>query len=222
MTNKTNVKPPFIYSGIFCFSVAATLSACSPSSMDFKSDYSSKAVSVSGANDDYTPRDGESDTTSPPSQYPPPTQQGSQAMCGGADASLYTGLSVVGKSQASNQFSNISQCEDMRLSMFGSAQVCSKYVSSTLFGCLAKRDGSGYVLEADFALPILKATGTAEVPYDYLVAGVPNCESAKNFLNSFTDQVVETVGNFTNSRVKFSADCRDSKTVVVHISSLEP
>ena len=117
-------------------------------------------------------------------------------------------------------FSSYTSCNSTRASIFGNGMVCSKAVSATILGCLHTADHQNAVMEINLALPILKATGQMEAPYDYYILGVPNCAIAASYINSNMGAVIPTSGQFTSRRAEIRAECLNSTDVVIHVLRL--
>ncbi|MBX9767290.1 MAG: hypothetical protein K2X47_08475 [Bdellovibrionales bacterium] len=151
----------------------------------------------------------------PPGGNPPP--QGT-ARCGGpANPADYTGYSEIAKSQSRELFSSYAACTSARAAIFGNAMVCSKMVAATILGCLQTADYRNATMELDLALPILKATGRMETPYDYFLLGVPNCAIAASYINSNMGASIPTAGGFTSVRADVRAECVNTTDVVIHV-----
>lgn len=168
------------------------------------------------------PADGEQgkgikpdDSVNPPSGNP---QQPGSARCGGpANPADYTGFAEIAKSQSRELFGSYSECTSARSAIFGNAMVCSKMVSATILGCFQTADFKNAAMELDLALPVLKATGRMETPYDYFLLGVPNCSIAASYINSNMGATIPTAGQFTNVRADVRAECVNSTDVVIHV-----
>ncbi len=198
------------------------LISCSPAKFDKKID---PPVNTGGNPIDTliatTPPGGGSGGGTTPTPTPTPSPSPQSSMCGGpVDGSLYhTGVQII-KAQSTQMFSSFSDCQLARQAYFGNAMVCSKAVAATIFGCLPSRDGSVHVLEADFALPVFKSTNQMEIPYVYYLHGVPNCEAAKNYLNTFTHNTILTLGNYTDVSTRIQAECISQTSVRIHVLGL--
>ena len=142
----------------------------------------------------------------------------STPQCGGANPNDYTGFSDLAKSQSSELFGSYAACTQARQTLFGNGLVCSKAVSATILGCLQTTDHQRSVMELTLALPILKATGQMEVPYDYFLLGVPNCAVAAGYINTHMGASIPTVGQFTSTRAEVRASCLNATDV--HIRAL--
>lgn len=156
----------------------------------------------------------------PPVISQPPVSQ--NPSCGGdqVDRSLYKqGVELV-KAQSPRLFSSWGECRSYMDALFGNSYNCSKMVSATIFGCLQTADLFGAVFETDLALPVFASSNQMEVPYEYYLFGIPACEPARDFLNTFTHETRATAGGFTGVRASIRAECVSGGTLVLQVYQL--
>lgn len=154
----------------------------------------------------------------PIAENPLPPQPGTTNRCGGpANGDDYLPYTDLVQSQSRELFSSYAACEASRAAFFGNAMVCSKMVAATILGCMQTADYQGAVMQLVLALPIFKATGKMEVPYDYYLLDVPNCALASAYINTHMGANIPTAGRFTTTRADVKAECRGSTDIVIHV-----
>ncbi|MBX9768600.1 MAG: hypothetical protein K2X47_15100 [Bdellovibrionales bacterium] len=158
-------------------------------------------------------------TTPPVTGNPPviPTTEPTNRCGGPANGNDYTPYTELAQTQSSELFNSYGACEAARAAFFGNAMVCSKMVAATILGCMQAADYQHAVMQLVLAMPILKATGRMEVPYDYYLLDVPNCALASAYINSHMGAQIATVGQFTSTRADVQAECRGTADIVIHV-----
>lgn len=131
------------------------------------------------------------------------------------EPAFFSGHTELFKVQNPTHYKTYDACQADIKKYFGDAKVCSIAVASTVNGCMPTASGE-FVAEMDFAVPVL-LNGKALLPYSYFLNDLSNCYLTRDFVNSYSDRIAETVGSFTQNTTKLVAECVDQRTLRIRL-----